>query len=282
MRTLTPTCAPRGACAMRCSAASPATARAVCLAPASATVWSWRNSPSRAATRRAAPPLRATTLDTAPAAAASAPAAPPGFFLDEDALLSASTFPIAPAELIAKCKACLLANFGASNPALLAPDFKFVAPVVGPLGKKEFVDAFNSFDVLVAFPDMRFQYHHFRVDPLEPSRVWYTARAVGTHTGSFAGAIAPTGRRVESPPQSCSMRFNAAGECEQLTVGYVMDRQLGNTGGLGAVFGLLYGIGYPLPFPEAQPWTPSWQYQAFQTGSGFVQKLLGAISPRKQ
>ena len=76
----------------------------------------------------------------------------------------------------------------------------------------------------------RFQYHHFRVDPFEPARVWYTARAVGTHTGSFAGAIAATGKLVESPPQACSLQFNDRGECTQLTEGYVMDRQLGNTG----------------------------------------------------
>ncbi len=47
------------------------------------------------------------------------------------------------------------------------------------------------------------------------------------------------------------------------------------------MFGLLYAIGYPLPFPEAQPWKPSWQYAAFQTGSGVVQQLLGVLSPRK-
>ena len=59
-----------------------------------------------------------------------------------------------------------------------------------------------------------------------------------------------------------------------------MDKQLGNTGGLGAVFGILYAIGYPLPFPEAQPWTSSWQYTAFRTGSGVLQGLLKAIAPR--
>ena len=46
------------------------------------------------------------------------------------------------------------------------------------------------------------------------------------------------------------MRFNERGECTQLTVGYVMDKQLGNTGGLGGVYGILYAIGYGLPFPE--------------------------------
>ena len=118
------------------------------------------------------------------------------------------------------------------------------------------------------------------MDPFEPSRVWYTARAVGTHTGPFAKTLPATGKRVESPPQACSMLFDEAGACTQLTVGYVMDKQIGNTGGLGAVFGILYAIGYPLPFPEAQPWQSSWQYTAFRTGSGVLQSLLKAISPR--
>ena len=38
--------------------------------------------------------------------------------------------------------------------------------------------------------------------------------------------------------------------------------------------------GYPLPFPEAQPWQSSWQYTAFRTGSGVLQSLLKAIAPR--
>ena len=37
---------------------------------------------------------------------------------------------------------------------------------------------------------------------------------------------------------------------------------MGNTGGLGGVFGPAYAIGKPLPFPEANPWKPSKRYQA--------------------
>jgi hypothetical protein len=43
------------------------------------------------------------------------------------------------------------------------------------------------------------------------------------------------------------------------TMGYVMDRRLGNTGGLGGAFGLLYAIGCPFPYPEGHPWQSSWQ-----------------------
>jgi hypothetical protein len=306
--------------------------------------------PARAAAQRLRLQTRATLAEPAVAAPAAADA-PPGFFLDEEALLAASTFPISPAELVEKCKACLLTNFGTSQPELLAEDFQFGAPgtqgvlpvrvaragsswraarlthvgarcaaapptrscacgwttvqegvrvrVPGAHAQPRMrrMPAFTaaslaltgrlrrtpqSFNVLDAFPDMKFQvrctalaaaatlavrrarrarrllrrvivtvssavtaalaaltrplhcvqYHHLRVDPLEPCRVWYTARAVGTNTGAFAGALPPTNKRVESPPQSCSMVFNASGQCTKLTVGYTMDRQLGNTGGL--------------------------------------------------
>ena len=76
-------------------------------------------------------------------------------------------------------------------------------------------------------------------------------------------SIPPTGVRVESPPQSCSVIFNAEGLVRKFTIGYVMDRDVGNSGGLGGAYGLLYAIGKPLPFPEAQPWKISKRYKAF-------------------
>ena len=186
-----------------------------------------------------------------------------------------------PEELIAKTKTILATNNGAEDPSLLASDFQFVAPVVGPLPKERFLEAFSSFKIEEAFPDAKFNYYAFRVDPFEPSRVWYDARFVGTHTGQLAGTIPATGKKVEAPPQSCSMLFNEQGECTQLTVGYVMDKQIGNTGGLGGVFGILYAIGYGLPFPEAQPWQKSIQYELFTQVSGLtsqLQKFIKGIS----
>ena len=57
--------------------------------------------------------------------------------VDEAGMLAASTFPIPPADLIAKCKLILAKNNGGEDPSLLASDFKFVAPVVGPLEKRQ-------------------------------------------------------------------------------------------------------------------------------------------------
>ena len=52
------------------------------------------------------------------------------------------------------------------------------------------------------------------------------------------------------PPQANSLTFNEEGKVTQLTIGYVLDRRVGNTGGLGGAFGIFYGVGLALPFPE--------------------------------
>ena len=91
---------------------------------------------------------------------------------------------------------------GSDPDELLADDFQFVAPIVGPLGKREFLNAFVSFKVKEAFSDLA-DNSWFQIDPLEPNRVWFFSRASGTQTGAlnFGKPIAPTGKRVESPPQ---------------------------------------------------------------------------------
>jgi len=136
------------------------------------------------------------------------------------------------------------------EPELLADDFQFVAPVVGPLKKDAFMKAFKTFTFTEGFPDVDPQLHDFRIDPSDPSRVWYTSRATGTHRGDFTflDDIYPaTGIRFNSPPECSSMKWSDDNKCIQLTTGYVMDKLEGNTGGLGAVFGVLYAIGAPLP-----------------------------------
>jgi len=190
--------------------------------------------------------------------------------LDVEATLAASTFPIKPEELIKKAKIVLADEFGtragADPEALLANDFQFVAPIVGPLGKKEFLKAFGSFKVKEAFPDLS-DNSWFYVDPLEPNRVWFISRATGTHTGTlnFGRPIPPTGKVVRAPPQAQSLLFDEEGKVYTVTVGYCMDKRIGNTEGLGGVFALLKGIGQPLPFSEGQRlYTPSLRFEAFE------------------
>jgi len=181
--------------------------------------------------------------------------------------LAKSNYPIPPHELIALCKALLKKDFGCSSPELLAEDFQFVAPIVGPLSKQEFTKSFSEFGVKVAFPDARENFFGFSVDPQEPNRVWMFSRASSTHTGplKFGGrVIQPTNVHVVHPPQALSMLFDEDGQCYTLTVGYVMDKRIGNTGGMGGLFGPLYAVGHGLPVLEGKPWKPSLRLQALE------------------
>ena len=71
----------------------------------------------------------------------------------------------------------------------------------------------------------------------------------------------PSGKELQLPPQSFSMIFDEQGLVRELTVGYVVDRRVGNTGGLGGAFGFFYGVGKPLPFPECQPYKRSKRFR---------------------
>ena len=194
--------------------------------------------------------------------------------VDEDEMLygASNTFPIKPDELVVKCKSALRAGFANIGDSL-AEDFEFIGPVVGHMQRDAFVNAVGGFDLTTGFPDMKSNYHHFRVDPFETNRVWFQNRTTGTHTGKLAGRFEATGTAVECPPQALSMTFNESGKIVKITVGVVMDRTMGNTGGLGGVFGLFSAIGSPLPFPEARPWKMSKRYKFFQ--------WLGRLSAKK-
>ena len=89
-----------------------------------------------------------------------------------------SKFPLDPEKLMVLTKQLLSpeAEFGSKNPDLLAEDFKFIFPIVGPLTKIEFCTIFGGFKLREAFPDTRRNYFGFTVDPLEPNRVWFFAR----------------------------------------------------------------------------------------------------------
>ena len=63
---------------------------------------------------------------------------------------------------------------------------------------------------------------------------------------------------------------------KKYTIGYVVDRSVGNTGGLGGVFGLFYACGVGLPFPEAQPWQPSPIYGSLMSVNKAIQGVFKA------
>lgn len=196
-------------------------------------------------------------------------------FVDEQQTLATTAFPIPPSELIALAKRFLISRGGfGADPALLSDDFLFAGPVVGPLSKDAFLSAISSVDIAVGFPDFVPQFYGFQVDPFEGNRVWYTARGRGTNTGPLPPfAPEPTGKHLVNPPQACSLTFDENGLATKYTIGYVMDREVGNTGGLGGLYGIMYAIGRPLPFPEARPWKMSKRYRAFQALGNFLSSV---------
>lgn len=197
--------------------------------------------------------------------------------LDTSAMLSRSNFKIKPAALISRCKEVVNNGIGIKNPDDLSEDFQFIFPIIGPLSKEEYLKAVGGFQLGQMFPGFdRGLYYDFRCDPFEYNRVWFTASFKATHSGDGPFGK-PTNILVQCPPQSISLTFNEQGQCCKYTGGYVMDKTVGNSGGLGGVFGPLYAIGKPLPFPEAQPFKPSLQFRAFT----FVGNILAKFAPKK-
>ncbi|CAE8623023.1 unnamed protein product [Polarella glacialis] len=190
-------------------------------------------------------------------------------------------------QLIDKTKYLLQKEFGCLEPDLLAEDFQFLFPVVGPLPKEEFVDAFGGFKVKQVFPSACANYWNFSVDPMEPNRVWFFSKAVmpfkePTKADDVPGNLQKLllGTRglwsifaclgmprppaeIRTPPQIMSVSFDENGKCYKLTGGYCADRTSGNTSNLGGIFGPLNAVRPGLlPFPEARPWSPSLTWEA--------------------
>lgn len=117
----------------------------------------------------------------------------------------------------------------------------------------------------------------FVCDPVEPGRVWWITRPTGTFTQPFFGAE-PDGRRIETPPQSMGVVFEASGKVRQINVGAVIDRTAGNTAGLGGLFGFLWFVGKAPPAPEYQPYRRSWQFRLLSAAAPLLTKLQAAQS----
>lgn len=198
-----------------------------------------------------------------------------GTFINETERLARSTFAISPSDLVERAKIIMKTPPLLADPSSLAEDFEFCAPVVGPLNKEQYLGALKSFNLDEAF-DNDSRVYNIHVDPFEHNRVWFHVRPIAVHIGEFAGAKA-TGKTLVQPPQVNSFTFNDKGLVTQLTVGYVVDRRVGNTGGLGAAFGLLYGIGRGLPIPECKPYKPSWQFRLLN----FVGSLANRLKRKK-
>jgi len=124
--------------------------------------------------------------------------------------------------MIQLAKGVLSAEVGTKDPDLLSDDFTFCGPIVGPLQKAEFIEAFANFKLRDGLPDLEENYSNFRVDPYDPYRVWYDIKASGTRTGPLVGQE-PNGAKYIGPPEVGSMTFDDDGFCTRLTAGAIMD-----------------------------------------------------------
>ena len=201
-----------------------------------------------------------------------------GSILDEASMLTSQNFPIPPQTLIEKAKSALIKDSGVLEPSLWAENFEFCAPYVGPLTKAEFLDAADGFGIYEAFPDFDNRYFGFIADPIEPGRVWFMTRLRATNDGAgILGKKEPSNKTVVLPPQMYSFLFDKDGLIRELTVGYPVDRRQGTTGGLGGMFGVFYGIGQALPFPEGKPYQLSRRFRLFTK----LGRIMGNLTKKK-
>jgi len=195
--------------------------------------------------------------------------------VDLKASFAASTFPIVPDDLIVRAREVMGPDIGVGTKdggACLAEDFVFCAAVVGPLPRVDYLGALESFKLEESF-DIDQNFFGFNVDPMQPNRVWFMGRSVSKHIGTFAGVEA-TGKELVLPPQIFHLDFNDKGLVKEIGF-YTADRKLGNTGGLGGAFGYFYGVGKPLPIPEAKPFKPSFRFRTLMMIGNIAKKFQG-------
>ena len=168
------------------------------------------------------------------------------------------SFPYDEETLVARAKEVFLETMtGVKDESVLADNFRFEFPIVS-LDKEAYLKAVRGFQLTDAIPDMDAHPYDFRTDKYEPNRVWFTVRNTGTHTGElkFGSKSYPaTGREIKGAPECLSYVFDTDLKVACFTGGYVMDRRVGNTEGMGALFGILAAIGVNFPKPGTLAWT---------------------------
>ena len=171
-------------------------------------------------------------------------------------------------------------NFSHKNDpsSILAEDFVFRSPVIGPLTKWDYIDSLDYFRVYEAFPDINPNCYGFAVDPIEPLKVRFFVKATGTYQnplGGFLGSATskltpPDGRKYMGSTEAWSITFNDLDrmQVKAISAGYVVDRfeedgRFCTTGGKGLVYGILNTIGLSLP---ASPGSTSLELTQWLTG----------------
>lgn len=113
--------------------------------------------------------------------------------------------------MISLAKGVLFAKLGAEDPSLLAKNFAFLTPTVGPIGKNKFVESYAAEQFGEFEGDYLF--NNYRVDPYDPYRVWVDVKLLGSG--------------LEGPPQAWSFTFDDDGFCTRITGGAIMDPSIG-------------------------------------------------------
>jgi hypothetical protein len=152
-------------------------------------------------------------------------------------------FSLEPEVIFGRCKAILATDLCIREPSLLSPDFIYVGPYIETLNKEEYIAAGKFFDLRRTFPDLDYRAHDFRIVDTDGNdsksdivTVRCTLRTVGTMRGELRlrnEVLPPNGKKMVCPPEALTIKLDAnSGLVVQLCSGFVMDRLVGNTGGL--------------------------------------------------
>lgn len=129
---------------------------------------------------------------------------------------------------------------------MYASDYVFRGSIVGPITSEDVKQTQQGFRILDSYPDIETRPFGFTIDPDNPFRAYYFERWEGTNTGDLQiGSIKmkATNKAVKMPTHVMSLHFNKFGKVRYACLSPPLDRFEGNTGGAGAVFGLLTGGG---------------------------------------
>lgn len=142
-------------------------------------------------------------------------------------------------------------KFGIMNYDILAEDFINIKSFLEILSKKKYLeDASKSLSALIrAVPDYELRSYDFIVDEVNPNIIRFKTRARGTFTGvlSYRGEVyQPSNKEVIFPIEHFAITLKGQ-KIVSVASGYVIDRFVGNTGGLIGPEGILYTIGEAPP-----------------------------------